>query len=264
MSPTAQEVVEEDVERRPVPLSRKLLAEGIGTFVLLLGGIGAAVLQGHRIGPLGIALAFGLTLLFLVYAIGPISGCHVNPAVTLGHLLLGRITARGAVAYVLAQLVGGFLASAVIYAVAKNLPSFDRARDGLGANGWGEHSPSRVFADGPMGHVITENGYGLAAAITLEVLLTALLIFVVLASTDQMSDLPLAGLSIGTTFTVIYLVSMPVDGGSANPVRSLAVAPYQDGALPQVWVFIVFPLIGGILGALLYSLLYGRSRNMLT
>ncbi|WP_433565317.1 aquaporin [Nocardia sp. CA-151230] len=257
MSPTAQEVAEDQVEPQPPALGRKAYAETLGTFVLVLGGVGTAVLAGSRVGPLGVAVAFGLTLLFLVYSIGPISGCHVNPAVTVGHLLLGRITIVVAAVYWIAQFIGGLLAGVVIYAVAKNLPSYDRAKDGLGANGWGEHSPSKlVLGD------VTTNGYGLAAAITVEVILTALLVFVVLASTDQLSDIPFAGLSIGFTLAVVHLVSIPVDNTSVNPARSLAVAFYQDGAPAQLWVFIVFPLIGGVLGSLVYGTLYGRSRNM--
>ncbi|MEV6065394.1 aquaporin [Nocardia sp. NPDC052001] len=259
MSPTAQEVVEELGEMEPISLSRKLFAEGFGTFVLVLGGVGTAVLAGERVGALGIALAFGFTLLFLVYAIGPVSGCHVNPAVTVGQLLLGRVSAGVALAYMVAQFVGGLLSGAVIYAIAKNLPSYDRAKDGLAANGWGAHSPSKVELAG-----ITTNGYGLAAAITVEVILTALLVFVVLASTDQLSDVPLAGLSIGITLAVIHLISIPVDNTSVNPARSLAVAFFQDGAPAQLWVFIVFPLIGGVLGSLVYGLMFGRSRNMVS
>ncbi|MCU1647978.1 MAG: AraC family transcriptional regulator [Nocardia sp.] len=257
MSPTAQEVREERVEHHPVPLGRKLFAETLGTFVLVLGGVGTAVLAGERVGALGVALAFGFTLMFLVYAIGPISGCHVNPAVTVGQLLLGRLSAVAAGAYMLAQVVGGLLGGAVVYAIAKNLPSYDRAANGLGANGWGAHSPSKVELAG-----VTTNGYGLAAAITVEVLLTALLVFVVLASTDQLSDVPQAGVSIGITLAVIHLISIPVDNTSVNPARSLAVAFFQDGAPAQLWVFIVFPLVGGVLGALVYGLMYGRSRNM--
>ncbi|WP_410875018.1 aquaporin [Nocardia sp. A7] len=258
MSPTAQEIVEIEV----VPKSKKWAAEGLGTFILVICGVGTMVLAGDRVGPLGVAFAFGLSLMFLVYAIGPISGCHVNPAVTLGQLLLGRISAIGAVGYVIAQLVGAFLAGLVLFALANNLPAYDRRVDGLGANGWGAHSPSAVT--GPLGEVVVQNGYGLAATIIIEVMLTALLVFVVLASTDQISDVPLAGLSIGVTLTVIYLVSLSIDNTSVNPARSLAVAPYQDGAMGQVWAFIVFPLIGGALGALLYGLLFGRSKDVHT
>ncbi|WP_327096316.1 aquaporin [Nocardia vinacea] len=262
MSPTAQEVVEEVTELEPTPEAKKWAAEALGTFVLVMSGVGTAVLAGQRVGPLGVALAFGLSLLFLVYAIGPISGCHVNPAVTLGQLLLGRLSVISAVGYVIAQLIGGFLAGLVLFAIAKNLPSYDRAVDGLGANGWGKHSPSAVR--GPLGQVVIENGYGLSATIIIEVMLTALLVFVVLASTDQISDIPLAGLSIGVTLAVIHLISIPVDNTSVNPARSLAVAFYQNGAGPQVWVFVVFPLIGGVLGALVYGLLFGRSREMVS
>lgn len=232
---------------------KKAIAEALGTFVLVLGGVGTAVLAGDRVGNLGVALAFGLTLLFLVYAIGPISGCHVNPAVTLANWLLGRINAVAAAAYWVAQLVGAFIAGVVIYAVAKGRPSYDRAADGLAANGWGEHSPSAIGG---------LNGYGVAAVIIIEVVLTALLVFVVLSSTDQLADRPLAGLSIGFTLAVSHLISLPVDNTSVNPVRSLAVAPYQDGALAQVWVFVVFPLIGGALGALVYRGLFGRYKGV--
>ncbi|GAB0101181.1 aquaporin Z [Nocardia sp. JMUB6875] len=259
MSPTAQEVAEDLTDLQPPSLVRKVFAEALGTFVLVLGGVGTAVLAGSRVGALGVALAFGLTLLFLVYSIGPISGCHVNPAVTVGQLLLGRVNIVVAAAYWLAQIIGGLAAGAVVYAIAKNLPSYDRAKDGLGANGWGAHSPSKLT----LGE-ITVNGYGLAAAITVEVILTALLVFVVLASTDQLSDIPLAGLSIGLTLTVIHLISIPVDNTSVNPARSLAVAFYQDGAPAQLWVFLVFPLIGGVLGSLVYGMLFGRSRNMVS
>ncbi|WP_433522414.1 aquaporin [Nocardia pseudovaccinii] len=262
MSPTAQEVVEEVTELEPTPEAKKWAAEALGTFILVMSGVGTAVLAGQRVGPLGVALAFGLSLLFLVYAIGPISGCHVNPAVTLGQLLLGRLSVISAVGYVIAQLIGGFLAGIVLFAIAKNLPSYDRAVDGLGANGWGKHSPSAVR--GPLGQVVIANGYGLSATIIIEVMLTALLVFVVLASTDQISDIPLAGLSIGVTLAVIHLISIPVDNTSVNPARSLAVAFYQNGAGPQVWVFVVFPLIGGVLGALVYGLLFGRSREMVS
>ncbi|MET8871689.1 aquaporin [Nocardia sp. NPDC004604] len=262
MSPTAQEVVEEVTELEPTPEPKKWAAEALGTFVLVIGGVGTAVLAGERVGALGVAFAFGLSLLFLVYAIGPISGCHVNPAVTVGQLLMGRLSVISAVGYVIAQLIGAFLAGLVLFAIAKNLPSYDRAVNGLGANGWGKHSPSAMR--GPLGQVVIQNGYGLSATIIVEVMLTALLVFVVLASTDQISDIPQAGLSIGLTFTVIHLVSIPVDNTSVNPARSLAVAFYQDGAGPQVWAFIVFPLIGGVLGALVYGVLFGRSREMVS
>lgn len=262
MSPTAQEkeAVLEGVEPAVPSDPRRWGAEALGTFVLVMGGVGTAVLAGDKVGPLGVALAFGLSLLLLVYAIGPVSGCHVNPAVTVGHFLMGRLSPVSAAGYLAAQLVGGLLAGLVLFAIAKNLPSYDREVDGLGANGWGSHSPSAVT--GPGGDVVIENGYGLAAMIIVEVMLTALLVFVVLSSTDQISDIPQAGLAIGFTLAVVHLISIPVDNTSVNPARSLAVAPYQDGAMGQLWAFIVFPLIGGVLGALLYGMLFGRSREL--
>ncbi|BAD56242.1 putative transmembrane water channel [Nocardia farcinica IFM 10152] len=255
-------MVEEIAEDRRIPDGKKWAAEALGTFVLVMGGVGTAVLAGERVGALGVALAFGLTLMFLVYSIGPISGCHVNPAVTLGQLILGRVSAVNAVGYVVAQLIGAFLSGLVLFAIAKNLPSYDRRTDGLGANGWGEHSPSAKT--GPLGEVVVQNGYGFAAMIIVEVMLTAILIFVVLASTDQISDVPLAGLSIGVTLAVLHLISIPVDNTSVNPARSLGVAFYQEGAAGQVWAFVVFPLIGGVLGALVYGLLFGRRREMVS
>lgn len=263
MSSSAQEqqVVQASHEAtNQQPDIKRWAAEAVGTFVLVMGGVGTAVIAGDRVGPLGVALAFGSSLLLLVYAIGPISGCHVNPAVTLGQLLLGRLSPVTAVGYMVAQVVGGLVAGLVLFAVARNLPSYDRAVSGLGANGWGEHSPSAVT--GPAGNFVIQEGYGMAAMIIIEVMLTALLVFVVLASTDQLSDAPQAGLAIGFTLAVIHLISIPVDNTSVNPARSLAVAPYQDGAMAQLWAFIVFPLIGGVLGALLYGLLYGRSREL--
>jgi aquaporin Z len=239
----------------PVPDARAYIAELLGTFLLVLGGVGTAVVAGWRVGELGVALAFGLTLLLLVYTIGPISGCHVNPAVTLGHLVLGKISAMRALGYWAAQVVGGLLAGVVLLAIAKDLPEYRRGVDGLGANGWGAHSPS-ALTDPQTGH--TFHGYGIASMIIVEILLTALLVFVVLATADRIADRATAGVAIGLTFAVIYLISIPIDNGSANPARSLAVAPWQDGAFAQVWAFIVFPLVGGILGAVVYSVVYGR------
>ncbi|TQF73436.1 AraC family transcriptional regulator [Rhodococcus spelaei] len=255
MSPTAQEVF----EKEPISDVKKYIAEGIGTFVLVFASVGTAVIAGAKVGNLGVALAFGLTLLFLVYAIGPISGCHVNPAVTFGHLLLGRISAVTASIYWIAQVIGGLVAGVVLFAVAKSLPSYDRAANGLGANGWGDHSPSAI--QGPLGSVL-QSGYGFGGMIVVEILLTALLVFVVLASTDQISDVFMAGVSIGFTLAVIHLMSIPIDNTSVNPARSIGVAFFQDGAPKQLWAFIVFPLVGGALGALAYRALFGRYNRM--
>ncbi|MGC0363355.1 aquaporin Z [Rhodococcus sp. 27YEA15] len=251
MSPTAQELTEIE----PISDIKKYVAEAVGTFVLVFSAVGTAVFAGAKVGNLGVALAFGLTLLFLVYAIGPISGCHVNPAVTVGQFVIGRISAVNAGIYIVAQVIGGLIAGVVIFAVANSLPAYDRAINGLGANGWGAHSPSAETDT--FGQVVSD-GYGIGAVMIIEILLTALLVFVVLASTDQISDVPLAGISIGFTLTVIHLISIPIDNTSVNPARSLGVAFFQDGAAAQVWLFIVFPLIGGALGALIYRALFGR------
>ncbi|ORL81377.1 aquaporin [Prescottella equi] len=252
---TAQEIA----EKEHISDLKKYLAEGVGTFVLVFAAIGTAVFSGSTVGQLGIALAFGLTLMFLVYAIGPISGCHVNPAVTLGHYILGRVTAARAGFYVLSQVVGGLVAGLAVYAIAQSVPSYNRREDGLAANGWGVHSPSAQT--GPLGKLV-EPGYGIGSAMTVEIVLTALLVFVVLASTDQLSDVPLAGVSIGFTLAVIHLISIPIDNTSVNPARSFAVAAYQPGAMGQVWLFIVFPLIGGALGAVIYRALFGRYNRL--
>ena len=238
---------------------RRYAAEAIGTFVLVFSAVGTAVFAGDYVGQLGVALAFGLTLLFLVYTIGPISGCHVNPAVTLGRLIVGQVTPVRAVGYWIAQVIGGLVAGATIFAIASSLPAYDRAADGLGANGWGAHSPSAIR--GPFGGVL-ENGYGIGAAMVVEILLTALLVFVVLSTTDQIADVLIAGIAIGFTLAVIHLISIPIDNTSVNPARSLAVAFYQNGALGQLWLFIVFPLIGGALGALVYAFLFGRRQGL--
>ncbi|NLU84051.1 aquaporin [Rhodococcus sp. HNM0569] len=254
---TAQEIEEVEVISDP----KKFAAEALGTFVLVFMAVGTAVFAGAKVGNVGVALAFGLTLLFLVYAIGPISGSHVNPAVTLGFVVTRRIPVATAVGYWIAQVIGGLVAGVVIFAIAQSLPSYDRQMDGLGANGWGEHSPSAI--KGPLGGVL-ENGYGIGAAMAVEIILTALLVFVVLAATDRISDIPQAGLAIGFTLAVIHLLAIPIDNTSVNPARSLGVAFYQDGALAQVWLFIVFPLIGGALGAIVYRTLFGRYGSQIT
>ena len=257
MSPTAQEI--EEIE--PISEVKKYAAEAVGTFLLVFCAVGTAVFAGAKVGNLGVALAFGLTRLFLVYSIGPISGCHVNPAVTLGQFGLGRISIVTAAGYWVAQIVGGLVAGLTIFAVANSLPAYDRSVDGLGANGWGEHSPSAVV--GPAGGVL-ENGYGIGAAMVVEVILTAVLVFVVLASTDRISNIPQAGLAIGFTLAVLHLVAIPIDNTSVNPARSIAVAFYQDGALAQLWLFIVFPLLGGIIGAFAYRAIFGRTDRLLS
>jgi aquaporin Z len=220
------------------------LAETIGTFVLVLGGCGTAVLAGKFVGgTLGIAMAFGLTLLCMAYAIGSISGCHINPAVTVGLLVSGDCPPGDAVFYIVGQVLGGIIAGGVIYAIALSQAGATRAKivaGGFASNGYGAHSPA---------------GYKIAGAIIVEIVLTGLLVFVVASTFHKSFPGGFGGIAVGLMLTLIHLVSIPVDNTSVNPARSLGVALYEGGwALRQLWVFIIFPLIGGALGALLWRL----------
>jgi aquaporin Z len=221
-----------------------LLAELVGTFVLVLGGCGTAVLAGKFVGDLGVAIAFGLTLLCMAYAIGGISGCHINPAVTVGLLLNGQCEPGDAIYYFFGQIVGGVLAGAVLYGVALSRTGATRASivaGGFASNGYGVHSP---------------NLYKLSGAIIVEVVLTALLVFVVCSTFHKSFPGGFGGIAVGLVLTLIHLISIPVDNTSVNPARSLGVAVFEGGwALKQLWVFIVFPLVGGALGALVWKLL---------
>jgi aquaporin Z len=220
---------------------RRYAAELIGTFVLVFGGIGTAVLAGERVGALGVALAFGLALLVMVYAIGPVSGCHINPAVTLGLLLTGKTTPQRAVGYVIAQIIGAIAAAAVVWLIARDIPGgYDLATGGLGANGYDDHSP---------------NGYGLLAALIIETVLTAFLVYTVLGATHRAAPVGFAGLAIGLVLTLIHLVSIPVTNTSVNPARSIGPAIFvRDWALSQLWVFIVAPLVGAAIAAALFRI----------
>ena len=219
---------------------KKYTAELIGTFVLVFGGVGSAVLAGSKIGNVGVSLVFGLSLLAMVYAIGPISGCHVNPAVTLGLFLAKKMHGRDVAGYWIAQGLGAIAAAAVLLAIASGAPGgYDPAVSGLGANGFGAHSPT---------------GYGLVAAFIREVTLTAFLVFVVLGSTDVLAPVGFAGLPIGFVLAMIHLVSIPVTNTSVNPARSLGPALFVGGwALSQLWLFFVAPFIGAGIAALIYN-----------
>jgi aquaporin Z len=210
-----------------------------GTFVLVFGGVGSAVLAGNKIGWVGIAVAFGLALLAMVYVVGPISGCHINPAVTLGLLLSRKISAKDATIYAVAQVIGGILAAAVVLLIAREVPGgYDPAAAGLAANGYGEHSP---------GH------YSLMAGLVSEVILTAVLVVTVLGATDVRAPVGFAGLAIGLVLTLMHLVGIPITNASFNPARSIGTAIFAGGwALQQLWLFIVAPLLGGALAAGIY------------
>lgn len=222
---------------------KRAFAEAVGTFVLVFGGVGSAVIAGDEIGNLGVAFAFGLSLLAMAYAIGPISGCHINPAVTLGLLVSGRTETADAVRYWIAQLVGAIVAAGLLLAVvAGRSGGYDAGELGLGANGYGAHSPA---------------GYPWGSAFVVEAVLTAVLVFTVLAATDRMANVAFAGIPIGLVLTLIHLVGIPVTNTSVNPARSVGPAIFQGGwALGQLWLFIVAPLVGALLGAGLHRVLF--------
>jgi len=208
-------------------------AELIGTAVLMMGGPGAAVLASYKTGFLGVAFAFGIVLTVLVYAIGGISGCHVNPAVTLGMWLAKKIKTEYLPVYWVAQFVGAAIGGFVIWVIANGQSSFN-AKNGFAANGWDQLSP---------------NHYPFSSMLVVEVMFTALLVLAVLATTHGKFPVGFAGLAIGGMLLLIHLVTIPVDNTSVNPARSFGAAIFQRGdALSQLWAFIVFPLVGGFVG----------------
>ena len=221
--------------------ARRYAAELVGTFVLVFGGIGTAVFAGDVVGPLGVALAFGLSLLVMVYAIGPVSGCHINPAVTLGLLLTGKTTPQRAGGYIIAQVTGAILAAALIWMIAADVSGgYDLQAGGLGANGYDTHSPG---------------GYGLLAALAAEIVLTAFLVYTVLGATHRAAPVGFAGIAIGLVLTVIHLVAIPITNTSVNPARSIGPAIFvRDWALSQLWVFIVAPMVGAAVAAVLFRI----------
>jgi aquaporin Z len=228
-------------------LNRRLAAETFGTFWLVFGGCGSAVLAagfpGLGIGFVGVALAFGLTVLTMAYAIGHISGCHLNPAVTLGLVAGGRFPAKDALPYILVQVVGAVLAAGVLYVIASGQAGFDATAGGFASNGFGEHSPGQ---------------YSMAAAIVAELTLTFAFLFIIMGATDARAPAGFAPLAIGLGLTLIHLIGIPVTNLSVNPARSTGPAIFQGGwALGQLWLFWVVPVIGGVLGAVAYRFIAG-------
>ncbi|MGE0879663.1 MAG: aquaporin Z [Acidimicrobiia bacterium] len=214
-----------------------LVAEMFGTAVLMIGGPGSAVLAAKSIGVLGVALAFGFSLLVMAYVIGPISGCHINPAVTVGMALMKKIKPALVPYYVVGQLVGAAAGGLIVFGIAKGIDGFD-ATNNFAANGWGEHSPG---------------GYNLAAAIIVEIVLTALLVFVVISTTSKKAPPAQGGIAVGLTLALIHLISIPVDNTSVNPARSFGAAIFAGSdALTQLWAFVVFPIVGAIVGVLVW------------
>jgi aquaporin Z len=220
---------------------KRYAAETFGTFWLVFGGCGSAVLSAAfpevGIGLLGVSLAFGLTVLTMAYAIGHISGCHLNPAVSVGLWAGGRFPASQLLPYIAAQVVGGILAGGVLYLIASGKAGFDLAA-GFASNGYGAHSPG---------------GYSLMSALIAEIVLTMMFLLVILGATDQRAPQGMAPIAIGLCLTLIHLISIPVTNTSVNPARSLGVALYVgDWALAQLWLFWVAPMVGAVLGAVIY------------
>lgn len=218
----------------------KAIAEFIGTFTLVFLGCGAAVIAGSVIGVHGIAVAFGLALIAMAYGIGAVSGCHINPAVSLGALIAGRMSSGDFIQYVIAQCLGAIAGAAVLYMIASGkLSGFDVAKQGLGQNGWG---PTYL------------GGYGLGSAFLFEVVATFLFVTVILGSTGKGAHGAIAGLAIGLSLIAIHLVGIQITGTSVNPARSLGPALFAgSGALSQLWLFIVAPLIGGAAAGFLFA-----------
>jgi len=220
---------------------KKYAAELVGTFWLVLGGCGSAVLAAAfphvGIGLLGVSLAFGLTVLTMAFAIGHISGCHLNPAVTVGLWAGGRFPAASILPYVVAQVLGGIAAGGVLYMIASGASGFDVSA-GFASNGYGEHSPG---------------GYGLHAALVCELVMTAFFLIVILGATDKRAPAGFAPIAIGLALTLIHLISIPVTNTSVNPARSTGVAVFVGGwAVAQLWLFWLAPIVGGVVGAVVY------------
>ena len=222
-------------------------AEFLGTFWLVLGGCGSAVLAagfpGLGIGFAGVALAFGLTVLTMAYAIGHISGCHLNPAVSIGLWAGGRFPAKQLLPYIIAQVLGAIVAGGVLYVIASGQAGFDVSK-GFASNGYGAHSPG---------------GYSMLSALVIEIVLTMFFLIVILGATDRRAPAGFAPLPIGLALTLIHLISIPVTNTSVNPARSTGVALYVgDWATSQLWLFWLAPIIGALLGALAYRLIAGE------
>ena len=228
---------------------KKYGAEFFGTFWLVLGGCGSAVLAAAfpqlGIGFLGVSLAFGLTVLTMAFAIGHISGCHLNPAVSIGLWAGGRFPGKDLVPYIVSQVLGGIAAGGVLYLIASGKAGFDVA-GGFASNGFGEHSPG---------------GYSMVAALVTEVVMTMMFLLVILGSTDKRAPQGLAPIAIGLCLTLIHLISIPVTNTSVNPARSTGVAVFVgDWAVSQLWLFWLAPIAGAVLGALVYRLI-GSEEN---
>ncbi|OSZ78754.1 aquaporin Z [Chitinophagaceae bacterium IBVUCB1] len=229
---------------------KKNLAEFIGTFCLVLFGCGAAVVSGisttgpEGIGLLGISLAFGVAVVVMAYAIGPISGCHINPAITISMVVGGKMSVGEAVGYIISQFLGATAAAGVLYGIQSGMPGFAMGEWALGSNGWGE---------GYLG------AYNMQSAFIAEAVFTFLFLFVIFATTSKWGNSTMAGLAIGLTLVLIHLVAIPITGTSVNPARSFGPAIFAGGkAIQQLWLFIVAPIVGGVLAALVWRGLFEK------
>lgn len=228
-------------------VSRKYIAELLGTFALVFFGAGSAVIAGKYIGFLGIAFAFGVVVLVMVYAIGPISGCHINPAITLSMLVAGKISGRDAFSYIIVQIIGAVLGAGVLLLIASGMPGYSIAQNGIGQNGYGASSPA---------------GFTLIAGFVAEVVLTFFFLLVIFGATSDEAPKGFAGIAIGFTLFIIHLVGIPITGTSVNPARSIGPALFVGGtAMAQLWVFIVAPIIGGIIAAIVWMKLLAPKRQ---
>lgn len=222
-------------------IGKRAAAELIGTFWLVFGGCGSAVLAGHVIGWYGVALAFGLTVLTMAYAIGHISGCHLNPAVSIGLTVAKRFDAKDLVPYIIAQLIGAILAAALLYMIASGKTGFDVVRSGFAANGFGDHSPGN---------------YSMVASLVGEVTLTFMFLFIILGATDERAPAGFAPIAIGLGLTLIHLIGIPLTNLSVNPARSTGPALFVGGwALSQLWLFWLAPIVGAVLAGVAYPLI---------
>lgn len=218
---------------------KKYSAELIGTFVLVLVGVGSAVIAGSEVGNLGVAFAFGLAVLTMAYAIGPISGCHINPAVSIGMFVAKKLSGKDTLWYIVAQSMGAILGAGVLLLIARGMPEYTIVSDGLGQNGYGAFSPG---------------GYDVTAAFITEMVFTALFLFVILGATAKMAYEKFAGVAIGLALVMIHIVTIPVTNTSVNPARSLGPALFAGGeAISQLWLFIVAPLVGAVIAALVWQ-----------
>lgn len=216
-------------------------AEGLGTAVLVIVGPGSAIIAGSKIGNTGVAIAFGVALLTMAYAVGSISGCHINPAVSVGLWATGKLKTERLPFYIIPQVVGGLVGALLVFAIASGLSGFSASASGFASNGYGDHSPA---------------GYGLGSVIVSELVMTAIFVLVVCSTSRRSMPAGFTGLAVGLALTMVHLVSIPVDNTSVNPARSLATAVFQHGwALNQVWVFLIFPTIGGVIAGVIWRVL---------